>query len=125
MKTETSHIWLGCFPDGAPADFFEERRNRKDEEALSAFAESQGQMWYDHDCVEISFLNAPVRITELLEGHSYSEQYLSAVLAAARSAEMEMANVFVLASEAAFPQAQTVSGTDYLLRYIGKFIYAL
>ncbi len=123
MKTETSHIWLGSFLEGAPANFFVERYDREDDEPLSLFGESQGKTWYDHDYVEISFLKAPVNIAELVKGHSYSEQYLDDVLVAGQAAEIDAANVFVLASEDQFPSATTASGEGYKLWYLGKFTY--
>lgn len=123
MKTETSHIWLGLFSDNAPADFFVERYDREDDEPLSPFSESQGEIYYDHDFVEISYLNSPVNIAELVEGHSYSEQYLDSVLVAARAAEISTANVLVLASEDQFPSATMATGEGYKLWHLGKFTY--
>lgn len=123
MKTETSHIWIGRFSENAPSNFFEERHDREDDEAVSLFAQSQGELWYDHDFMEISYVNAAVDIAELVAGHSYSEQYLDAVLAAAKDGEIDTANVFVLASESEFALAVPVSGDGYELWYLGKFTY--
>lgn len=125
MKTEISHIWLGLFSKDAPSNFFAERYDREDDEPLSLFSESQGEIWYDHDFVEISYLHEPLQVASLVMGHSYSEQYLEGVLSKASAIEVEKANVFVLASKRTFEQARSAEGVGYKLWYLGEYEYEI
>jgi hypothetical protein len=120
-KTDVSHIWLGLFTTDGPGDFFVERHDREDDEPLSHFAASQGEQWYDHDFVEISFLKQPRPVTELVKGHSYWEQYIDSVLS--RSAELGLreANVFVMASKHVIKAARSVDGRGFRLLYVGEY----
>ena len=121
MKTDISHIWLGQFSTNAPNDFFKERYDREDDEPLSPFAESQGETWYDHDFMEISYLLDPLPISRLVAGHSYAEQYLEAVLSKASSIGLEGANVFIMASKRLFKSARSVEGVGFRLWYLGEY----
>lgn len=121
MKKEISHIWLGEFKGNAPEDFFEEHYDREDDEPLSAFAKSQGQIWYNHDFIEISYLDEPERVATLVDGHSYSEQYLQKVIIHAENLGIHKANVFVLAYKNEIMTPSTVEGVGYKLWYLGEF----
>ena len=121
MPMENSHIWLGQFLPGSPDDFFEEQYGRDDGEPLSQFAGSQGETWYDHDWIEISFLDDLESVRSLVEGHSYSETYLDAVVAQAATLGIEQANVFILADKEQFAAPRSVNGPNYRLWYLGEF----
>jgi len=121
MNTDISHIWLGLFNENAPRGFFVERHDREDDDALSLFAESQGEVWYDHDFVEISYHLKPMAVADRVKGHSYWEQYTEAVLSKATSLGVEKANVFVMASKAQISSARSVKGVGYSLWYLGEY----
>lgn len=125
MKTEISHIWLGLFSKEAPSNFFAGRYDREDDEPLSLFAESQGELWYDQDFVEISYLHEPLQVANLVVGHSYSEQYLDTVLSKASAIGIENANVFVLATKSEFESARSVEGVGFKLWYLGEYQYEI
>lgn len=125
MRTETSHIWLGQFGESAPSDFFVERYDRDDDEPLSAFAASQGEVWYDHDFVEMSYVLDLLDIASLVTGHSYADQYLEEVVARARQQGIDRANGFILATAAEFKEPCTLIGAGYRLWYLGTVIYAI
>jgi hypothetical protein len=122
MPKEVSYIWIGQFTDEAPEDFFEEKYGR-DDEPLSQFANSQGQSWYDHDFVEISYLDSLEPIASLIDGHSYFDQYQTALLHVTQAKKIVEANVFVLASKDQFSSPRTASGIGYDLWFMGSFSY--
>ena len=120
-KTLIAHLWLGQFGPDAPADFFEECYGREDDEPFSQFAASQGETSYDHDFVEISYLEEMESVRTLVDGHSYSESYLDAVLSKAASLGIAAANVFVFADKEQFTAPRSASGPGYQLWYLGEF----
>jgi hypothetical protein len=78
-KTETSHFWIGRFPDiKRMADYFSEVYNEDDEDRqrtpFSHFAQDQGATWYDHDFLEYGFSEDCTTVEELVTGYSYHEQ---------------------------------------------------
>ena len=119
-RTMMAHVWLGRFGPEAPDDFFEEQYGRDDGEPLSQFAAGQGETWYDHDFVEISYFEAMEPVRVLVEGHSYSDCYLDVVADKAASLGIERANVFIWADKEQFSQPQSVSGPGYDLWYLGE-----
>lgn len=118
---EISHIWLGQFGPEAPEDFFEEQYGREDDAPLSQFAASQGKSTYDHDHVEISYLNDMESVRSLVHGHSYYRSYLDDVVAKAAELGIQRANVFILAGQEQFPSPRSASGPGYQLWYLGEF----
>ena len=120
-RTMISHLWLGQFGPDAPEDFFEEQYDREDDEPLSQFAASQGETWYDHDFVEISYLDDLQEVRALVDGHSYSESYLDSVVAKAAALGIDQANVFVFADKEQFAGPCSASGPGYQLWYLGEF----
>src|SRR5581483_7295599 len=64
---------------------------------------------------EISYLNQPLAAEALIAGHSYSDQYLEAVLSKASSIGIKEANVFVMASKRLFDSPRSVDGGSFKL----------
>jgi hypothetical protein len=126
MSFERSHIWLGQFGPGSPDDFFEEHRSDEEDEDAprSAFAASQQETLFDYDFVEISFLEEMQSVRSLVEGHSFCESYLDAVVAQAAALGIEQANVFILADKEQFATPCSASGPGYQLAYLGEFACA-
>lgn len=123
MPMETSHIWIGLFESDAPDDYFEEKYERDDGEPINRFAEEQGEEFYDHDWIEVSYLDADdVRdVRALVDGHSYSIDYIDAVCDRAQTLGLGKINVFVLADKAEFNNPKSVTGQNYRLEYLGQF----
>lgn len=94
MRTHVSRIWLGLFGPDAPETYFEQKYVDGDT-PKSQFGVEQGESSFDYDFVEISFPNDPRPIRELVDGHSYSESYLEAVVKKAAKLKIAEANVFV------------------------------
>ena len=120
MPMDVSHIWVGRFGPEAPATYFVQQA-ADDDSPRSQFGADQGERWFDHDWVEISFLDEPQSVRTLVDGHSYSASYLDAVVARAADLGVTEANVFVLADEEQFSDPRSVAGPGYQLWYLGTY----
>jgi hypothetical protein len=120
MRMKISHIWLGQFGPDAPSSYFEEQYI-DDDTLISQFAADQGERFYDHDFVEISFLKDLCQVRTLVDGHSYSQEYLELVVEKASDFGINEANVFVLADRLEFSAPRSVAGSSYRLWYLGEF----
>ena len=100
--------------------YFEERILDDDETPMNDFTRDQGDVFYDHDWVERSFMNDG-GLTALITGHSYSDDYMPQVIDIARSRVIIDANAFIMADAEEIPSPRSVAGADYQIWYIGKF----
>lgn len=99
-KTQTSHFWLGHFPnEQRVADYFAEAWDEDDEDRdhtpLSEFARDQGEKWYDQDFLEYGFNPAATSVEELVAGYSYHEQWTAELARRARDAGVTASNLLV------------------------------
>lgn len=122
MAMEVSHVWIGVFASDAPEDYFVEHYGI-DDTPINRFAEEQGEKSYDHDWVEISYLEASEAsdIRSFIDGHSYSPDYIDAVCERSWALGIDKINVFVLADKNEFGNPRSVIGTNYRLEYLGEF----
>lgn len=121
MQEYLCHLWLGVFgPDSPEAYFVQEYVD--DDTPQSQFGAEQGQSYFDYDFVEISFPNNPCAVRELVNGHSYSESYIDAVIGKAAELGITEVNVFVLANKDQFDSPRSVTGPVYKLWYLGEFV---
>ena len=122
MPMSTSHIWLGNFTDEASLDsYFEEIYDEDDEDApINRFAEGQAKEYYDHDWVERGF-KPTGDLRELIDGHSYSADYIDLLIEDAALKGVKIANTFVMSGEGQFPNPKSVNGDGFELVYIGKY----
>ncbi|HVK04580.1 MAG TPA: immunity 22 family protein [Armatimonadaceae bacterium] len=121
-------VWAGRFPSRACLDaYFEEVYDAGDgeEEAtppISAFAAGQGERFYDHDALEVSFSPGPAAdLRPLLEAHSFSTSYVDAVTSAVQSSGMRDANTLVLFFGVGLEHPRSVSEEGVALDYLGAF----
>lgn len=123
MAMDISHIWVGVFDSDAPDDYFVEQYSDDDDAPLNRFAAEQGETFYDHDWLEISYLDASesIDVRSFVDGHSYSKDYLDAVVAKTAALGIDRINVFVLADKNEFSDPKTITGDNYRLEYLGKF----
>jgi hypothetical protein len=121
MVEHLCHIWLGLFGPDAPETYFVQKY-MDDETPQSRFGAEQEQLSFDYDFVEISFPNDPRPVRDLVDGHSYSESYLDAVVRKATALGITEANVFVLADQDQFERPRSVTGPGYELWYLGEFV---
>lgn len=127
---ETSHFWLGYFPNpAAGAAYFAEVWDAEDEDRehtpLSAFARDQGETWYDHDFMEHGYSETEVSLPELVEGHSYSEQWAEELIRRAGAAGLEGVNTLVFISQEEIREPRSVQGDGYWLHYLGTLQYVI
>jgi hypothetical protein len=120
MEDHLCHIWIGQFRPDSPDTYFVQEYV-DDESPHCQFAAEQGDICFDYDFVEISFPNDPRPIREFVDGHSYSEFYLDAVVQKAAALGVTEANVFVLANKEEFTAPRSVVGPGYKLWYLGEF----
>ncbi|MFN8454598.1 MAG: immunity 22 family protein [Anaerolineae bacterium] len=123
MPMQLSHLWLGFFATEAALEtYFEEKYpdDRDDNTPLNRFAQDQGETFYDHDWVEYSF-DSSGDLRKLIQGHSYSQDYLNQVIALAQARGLTGANTFIMADQAEFTQPKSIEGEGYRLWYLGLF----
>lgn len=121
VPMEVSHVWLGKFPNEASLEEYLEETIRDDDVTpMNVFAKSQGEVFYDHDWVEASF-EVSDQLRSLIEGHSYSSDYIDEVISFANANGIENANTFILADVNEFKDPKSVHGQDVCLWYVGKF----
>ncbi|HNX57813.1 MAG TPA: immunity 22 family protein [Spirochaetota bacterium] len=120
MPMEKSHIWLGLFPGKDEFDAFFEEQYEDDEKPVNAFAGSQGERFYDADWLERSFKDN-VDMRALIEGHSYSSDYIDLVIEKAGIMGIARANAFVIADTGEIDSPRSVDLADRKLWYIGVF----
>jgi hypothetical protein len=128
-ETETSHFWVGHFPEAKAADYFTEVWNEDDEDRehtpLSAFARDQGVRWYDHDFIEYGFKEGAGSIEELVTGYSYSDQWVAELSRRAAAVGLSGVNFFVFISEEEIGQPKSVRRDGYWLHYLGTIEYRI
>ena len=127
---ETSHFWLGSFPDKDNAyDYFEEVYDENDEDRdytpLSKFAGSQNEKWYDHDFMELGFKGEAASVTELVAGHSYCEQYAEELENRCKSYGLKNINFFIYITEGEIKNPVSVLESSFSLNYVGKITYKI
>jgi hypothetical protein len=127
-KMETSHFWVGCFSNQQGVDdYFAEVWDEADEDRnhtpLSAFARDQGEMWYDHDFLEVGFKTGAGSIEELVAGSSYHEQWSAELARRAAAARVIGSNMFVFIDQDQIDRPRSVEGDGFSLHYIGSISY--
>jgi hypothetical protein len=128
-ETQTSHFWVGRFPEAMADEYFTEIWDENDEDRehtpLSAFARDQGIKWYDHDFIEYGFKDGARSIEELVEGYSYSDQWAAELARRVKAARLKGVNFFVFISEEEIDQPRSVRRDGYWLKYLGTIEYRI
>ncbi|MGX5202224.1 hypothetical protein [Aliikangiella sp. IMCC44632] len=70
-------FWIGNFltPELQGGYFKEDYDPDDDDDPISKFAEDQGEVWYDHDFLEMGFKSSPTLMSDLVTGYSWCDQY--------------------------------------------------
>jgi len=127
-ETETSHFWVGRFPEEVAGNYFVEVYDENDEDRehtpLSAFARDQGVTWYDHDFLEYGWGKAE-SIQKLVIGYSYSDQWAEELARRVADAGLSGVNFFVFISEDEIENPESVKGDGYWLHYLGTIKYRI
>lgn len=116
------HLWIGQL-DGTKHEHYFADRPPEDEDGFmhNQFARDQGELAIDYDFTEISFLDDMQDVRSFVDGHSYSESYIDAVVALAGKSDMKQINAFVLANAKEFSNPHSVSRDGLRLEYLGEF----
>ena len=121
MPMEISHIWLAVFPSETAFDeYFAESYSEDDESPINAFARDQGQNYYDHSWVERTFTK-DADLRGVIDGHSYSDDYIDKVIQKASADQIESANTFIMADVEEFSSPRSVEADAYRIWYLGKY----
>jgi len=127
-KKQTSHFWVGNFPENLAGEYFTEVDDEEDEDRehtpLSAFARDQGEKWYDHDFLEYGWGKAD-SIDKLVAGYSYSDQWGAELARRAAAAGLTDVNFFVFIGKDEIDQPKSVQGDGYWLHYLGTIEYRI
>lgn len=120
MAMELSHEWLGRFDSEAVLDEYFDEQYEDDDAPINAFAADQAEIYYDHDWVEREFHDSgDLRV--LMDGASYTGEYLDDVIKKADGMGITNANTYILADARQFSKPKSVDGRGYQLWYIGSY----
>jgi hypothetical protein len=122
--TETSHFWVGNFPEEVAENYFVEDRSGDAEGPISAFARDQGVASYDHDFLEYGWGQADT-LPELVAGYSYSGQWAEELASRVAAAGLTAVNFFVFISQDEIERPRSVRGDGYWLQYMGTIEYRI
>ncbi len=126
-NSETCHFWAGHFPSvEALSALFVETYSEDDAVPISPFAATQNETFYDHDFLEYGFSDSARSIKELVDGYSYSDQWLAEFEEKIASLGLTNVNAFVFltAEEIEDPQSIENNDSEYL-RYLGTISYRI
>lgn len=125
MKSrEVSHFFLGRVSNHSKYNsFLEERYGFDDDIPLSKFCESQGEVFIDHDFMEIGSRDQESSLETFFKPYSYSDHWLHDVIKTAEEFELLDANVLLFLSKEEIDRPRTVKGDGFELIYIGEFSY--
>jgi hypothetical protein len=128
--TQTCHFWLGQFPneqrvDDYFAEVWDEEDENREHTPLSAFGRDQGENWYDHDFLEHGYNPKATSVEELVEGHSYHEQWAAELARRAAAAGITGSNMVVFIEREQIDRPRSVDGDGYSLRYMGTIRYRI
>lgn len=127
-ETQSSHFWVGHFPEEIAGEYFVEIWDDEDEDRehtpLSAFARDQGVMWYDHDFLEYGWGNS-TSIEELVSEYSYSDQWAAELARRVTEKNLTHVNFFVFIDEGEMEQPRSVKTDRYWLEYMGTIEYRI
>ena len=120
-------VWAGRFDTAERRiAYFHETYDDGDgdeEPPISEFAAGQDESFYDHDELEINFrTEIEPEFRSLLEPCSFSSSYVDAVLAA-YEAGAEPVNLLILYFGEELSEPRSVSGPEFALHYLGRFVY--
>lgn len=128
--TETSHFWLGQFPNKKRvtdyvAEVYDDEDEDREHTPLSQFARDQGEKWYDHDFMETGFKKNAKSVEDLVNGYSYHEQWSAELARRAMVAGLTKINMLVFISKDQIDKPRSVEGNGYRLLYMGTIKYRI
>lgn len=128
--TQTSHFWLGQFPNEERvaeyvAEVYDDDDEDREHTPLSQFARDQGEPWYDHDFMEHGFEENAKSVEDLVNGYSYYEQWSAELARRAAEAGLTKVNMLLFISKDEIEKPRSVEGDGYNLHYMGTIEYRI
>jgi hypothetical protein len=131
-RAETSDFWVGVFPSEEAFFNYVGEHPRyyelvETEEAvpLSLFIRDQGENWFDHDMIEMGYNANADSIAELVQGHSYADQYSDELTRRAAEVGCAKANGFLFIRDDEIAEPRSVAAEDFTFKYVGKITYRI
>ena len=129
---ETCDFWVGAFPNedafseyvGEDLDYYQ-RADDEDTAALSRFIADQGQQWYDHDMIEMGFNGDAETIGQLVDGYSYSEQYVDQLADLAEKTGIRNVNAFLFIRAGEIENPRSIKTSVFDFQYVGQITYKI
>jgi len=131
MRTEKSHFWIGRFEsEKLYFDFVGEDDSRYeledyDDVPISKFAESQGEIWIDHDFMESGFEEPKADIKKQFDKYSYA--YNWGVELEKRCSKLTKSdnNTLIFINENQIKEPNSVYEKGFTLEYLGTIEYEI
>jgi hypothetical protein len=128
--TETSHFWLGHFPNEKRvaeylAEVFDDEDEDRKHTPLSEFAADQGEKWYDHDFMEHGFKKNAKSVEDLVNCYSYYEQWSAELARRAAEAGLTKLNMLIFICKDQIDEPRSIEREEYRLHYMGTIKYRI
>jgi hypothetical protein len=124
--TEISHFYLGHVADDSRFfRFLEEHYSEDDDQPISEFYGSQGEIFCDHDFMETGQRQPGTSLEEFFEPHSYSDKWSEQLCRAARAGNLDDANILIFINVEQVKSPRSVREDGFELTYVGMFEYPI
>lgn len=125
--TETSHFWAGNFAslESFTQLFVESCPDDDFDAPISVFANTQSEIFYDHDFLEYGFSDDAKSLSELVDGCSYADKWLKQFAKLIEFAGLANVNAFLLISEFEIEHPQSFETEFGSMTYLGKLTYKI
>ena len=124
---ETSHFYLGKISSMKKfEEFMDEDYEQEDQDkSISAFYDSQGEYYCDHDMMEVGIRKEEASLAEFFVPYSYSESWSEELVKRAEKAGLQDSNylLFITSSEIKEPRSVEIEG--FSLHYMGEIEYPI
>ena len=131
MRTEKSHFWIGRFEsEELYFDFVGEDDSRYelddyDDVPVSKFAESQGEVWIDHDFMESGFEAPQSSLAKQFDKYSYSYNWGRELEKKCVNLKSENTNALIFLNEDQISNPKSVEGHGFEITYVGVIEYEI
>jgi hypothetical protein len=119
-------FWIGHFDDEKICSEYIDENEDADVETipLNKFCEEQGEMWYDHDHVEMVLTKATSDIKVLFDDGSYAASYKQAIYNDFSKIKVSgPMNFYISIFNEQFEKPRSVKGKGFWLHYLGEYSY--
>ena len=125
-RTEICHFYLGRVVDTPRfSKFLAEYYDEDENQPISGFYGSQGELFCDHDFMETGQREPGTSLEEFFAPHSYSDKWSEALCEAARAVNLEDANALIFINIEQVKSPRSVRDDGFELVYMGMFEYPI